>query len=46
MEVGIPRADPANAMLTHQDRGLGIMQKIAREMGKLGKSLFHHFRMP
>jgi hypothetical protein len=35
MEVGIPGADPANAMFAHQDGSPGIMQQVSREMRKL-----------
>ena len=33
VEVGVPGADPADSMLAHEDRRVGIMEQIAGEPG-------------
>jgi hypothetical protein len=32
VEVGVPGHDTPNAMLAHQERGVGIVHKVAREV--------------
>lgn len=46
MEVRIPGADPADAMFAHQDRSVGIMEQVSREMRQLRESLFCHLGVP
>jgi len=42
MEVGVPGANPANAVFAHKDCRMGVMQKVASQMGKFGKDLSGH----
>ncbi len=35
-EIGVARADARHAMFAHQDRGVGVVDEIARKPGKLG----------
>ncbi len=46
MEVGVSGANPANTMLAHQDCGMGVMQEVAGQMGKLSKDLSCHLGVP
>ena len=46
MEVGVPRANPPNAVFAHEDRGMGVMEEVAGQMGKLGKDLPCHLGVP
>jgi len=46
MEVGVPGTDLANAMFAHEDRGMGVMEDVTREMRKFGNNLASHFTVP
>src|SRR5262245_59300457 len=39
MEVHVPRADPAYAMLAHEDSGVCVVHEVSRQMGKLADDL-------
>ena len=45
MEVGIPRANAAYAVLTHQNGGVGVMHEIACELRHLTQHLLRDGRM-
>ena len=46
MEVGVPGANPPDAVFAHEDRGVGVMQDVASQMGKFGKDLSGHLGVP
>ena len=46
VEVGVASANPANAMFTHEDCSMGVMQHVAGQIRKLGKDLCGHLDMP
>jgi len=46
MEVSIPGTNPMDAMFAHQDCGMGVVQEVAGQMGKLGKDLSGDLGMP
>ncbi len=46
MEVGVPSANPPNAVFAHEDCGVGVMQEVAGQMGKFGKHLSGHLGVP
>jgi len=39
MKIGVAGTDPADPMLAHEDSGMGVMDQIARQVGKLGNEL-------
>jgi len=46
MEVGVPGADPANAVFAHEDCGVGVMEEVAGQVRKLRKDLSSHLSVP
>ena len=46
MEVGVAGANPPNAVFAHEDCGMGVMQDVARQMGKFGKDLSGYLGVP
>ncbi len=46
MEVGVPGANPANAMFAHEDSSMGVMEEVAGQVRKLRKNLSGHFGVP
>jgi len=46
MEVGVPCANPANAVFAHEDCGMGVVEEVARQMRKFCEDLSGHLGMP
>ena len=45
MKVGIPRDDASDAVLTHEDGRVRVVEDIARKMGNLREDLRGHLRV-
>jgi hypothetical protein len=45
MEIRVSGANPANAMFTHQDCRMGIMEQIASQIRELREDLSGHLSM-
>ena len=46
MEIGVPGANPANAVFAHEDCGTGVMEEVAGQMRKFRKDLSGHLGVP
>ena len=45
VEVGVPSANPANAMFTHEDCGMRVVDEITRKVRQFRNDLFDNIRM-
>jgi hypothetical protein len=46
IEIGIPSADPPNAVLAHENCGMRIVQQVAGEVRQLQNDLFGDVSVP
>ena len=44
-EIGVPGADLADAVLSHQNCRVSVVEQVAGKMGKLGDDLASHISM-
>ena len=45
VKIGIPRIDPSDAVLSHQNRGMRVVQEVPCQVRGIAKHLFNDGRM-